>query len=166
MCFTFDERGDLFQLAQLELLQGVYPDAGMAETKSSLYERFAPDDEDWVEARLRLYGLMDQSGGITASVGDQLLAELDIFSNAQMSTTIAGLDTDLFVGGAGIWWSPSARWFHSGPDVVSQVVIVEGNQGFRDGLFSLEQFSIVAPHLLAYGAEGLAAFYLCVAQRA
>jgi hypothetical protein len=146
-----------FQIARLELLQGI--EAVSEEERRRAYETLAPYQSGWPATATRAYEVMANRGGVVASVADLLMAELDIRLGADLWARVAGFDPDLFLQAAGLWWSPSARWFYRGAELLEPAQVTVPVQ---DG----DDFAVLANDLLILGAEGLAAFYLSVGQGA
>ena len=106
---TFELHNEIIELARRELMQGLeeFPE----RRRSYLYNQFSvPGDGDrWVDRAARAYQSMTSIGGWTSSVGDLLLAELDVRDNADLYAAVACVDIAEISGGLGAWWSPSPR---------------------------------------------------------
>jgi hypothetical protein len=75
---------------------------------------------------------------------------------AEIYGAIGGIDAKLLCRRPGVWWSPSARWFHFGPDLV-RFAGSENPSGV--------DFEETAQLLLADGATGLTSFSSLIAEK-
>jgi hypothetical protein len=141
------------RIARLEILQGVVSVDG--EERNALYYSFGPEESSWEDMAATAYRAMASIGGTVATIGDELLAELDIRSNLRLWATTAGWDEESFLAGAGTWWSPSANWFYRGREVL------EAAQ-FSNPSEIAEEFEVFAQALLLMGANALASLYASV----
>jgi len=132
------------ELAGRELMQGIQEWSD--RRRAFLYGAFASTDSPWVDKARLAYLNMVAIPGWTASVGDQLLAELDIRENAELYAAVGGFDISEILQGLGSWWSPSATWYRSGRDL-------------RDAVDQLPEFEQLTELLLGAGANSLTRFF-------
>lgn len=153
MSSIINEPEALFQLARIELLQGILPEE-FGEQRSSIYDSFGAPGDRWIDKARTAYSAMSAGRGLVASVGDELSCELDIRENAELYATVGGFEVSEITRGLGTWWSPSATWFQTGQ-------VFRASEEFRNLAF--EDFETASRLLLEAGAHTLANFFSTVA---
>jgi hypothetical protein len=139
----------VIELAHIELYQGVGPPR--REQRLELYGLFGSMRDPWSAKARSAYEAMTRVRGYVASIGDQLLAELDVLENAEFYAALGGFEVTQITRGLGLWWSPSATWFEYGRS------LLPADQERSNDLATRAQ------PLLEAGADVLAHFYGSVA---
>lgn len=148
----------LATLARIELLQGIPSPESAGERSTqrrSLYETFGTKEDRWVDRARAAYMAMSRAGDFVASVGDQLLCELDIREHAELYAAIGGFHSSEITHGLGAWWSPSARWFLSGSALAASANLEDPVN---------DDFAAITRLLLDAGADNLASFFARIAE--
>jgi hypothetical protein len=139
-------------LARIELLQGILREES-SDRRQSLYDNFGSSGNRWIDRARSAYEAMSEIPGWTSSVGDQLLAEIDIREHAELYSAVGGLEVTEITHGRGTWWSPSATWFWYGSELIASAELIDPVGA---------DFDEAAQLLLEAGAHSLARFFSAV----